>query len=166
MTDTAMTGTAMTGTAVPHLDLDPFDRVYLDELSDFVAVPSISRDASRDTMQTAAQWLADRLAFAAGRVVPTKGHPVVRAPAYTIPASHPAIRAATAALEAIYPGRPVLLTCMGGTRPATDLFERVLGAKTLFFSFSTADENLHAPNEFMRIRRLREGYAPGRCSGG
>jgi acetylornithine deacetylase/succinyl-diaminopimelate desuccinylase-like protein len=33
----------------------------------------------------------------------------------------------------------------------------VLGAKTLFFSFSTADENLHAPNEFMRIRRLREG---------
>ena len=35
--------------------------------------------------------------------------------------------------------------------------ERVLGAKTLFFSFSTADENLHAPNEFMRIRRIREG---------
>jgi len=28
-------------------------------------------------------------------------------------------------------------------------------AKTLFFSFSTADEKLHAPNEFMRIRRLR-----------
>jgi acetylornithine deacetylase/succinyl-diaminopimelate desuccinylase-like protein len=27
----------------------------------------------------------------------------------------------------------------------------------LFFSFSTADENLHAPNEFLRIRRLREG---------
>ena len=51
----------------------------------------------------------------------------------------------------------MLLTCIGGTLPATDLFERVLGAKTLFFSFSTADENLHAPNEFMRIRRLREG---------
>jgi hypothetical protein len=27
----------------------------------------------------------------------------------------------------------------------------------LFFSFSTADEKLHAPNEYMRIRRLREG---------
>jgi acetylornithine deacetylase/succinyl-diaminopimelate desuccinylase-like protein len=37
------------------------------------------------------------------------------------------------------------------------LFERQLGAKTLFFSFSTADEKLHAPNEYMRIRRLREG---------
>jgi acetylornithine deacetylase/succinyl-diaminopimelate desuccinylase-like protein len=80
-----------------------------------------------------------------------------RVPAYTIPAGHPAIRAATAALEAVYPGRPVLLTCIGGTLPATDLFERELGAKTLFFSFSTADENLHAPNEFMRIPRLREG---------
>ena len=80
-----------------------------------------------------------------------------RVPAYTIPASHPAITAATAALEAIYPGRPVLLTCIGGTLPATDPFERVLGAKTLFFSFPTADENLHAPNEFMRIRGLREG---------
>jgi acetylornithine deacetylase/succinyl-diaminopimelate desuccinylase-like protein len=37
------------------------------------------------------------------------------------------------------------------------LFERALGAKTLFFSFSTSDENLHAPNEFLRIARLREG---------
>jgi acetylornithine deacetylase/succinyl-diaminopimelate desuccinylase-like protein len=78
-------------------------------------------------------------------------------PAYTIPAGHPAIRAAAAALETVYPGQAVLLACIAGTLPATDLFERVLGAKTLFFSFSTADEKLHAPNEFMRIRRLREG---------
>jgi acetylornithine deacetylase/succinyl-diaminopimelate desuccinylase-like protein len=80
-----------------------------------------------------------------------------RVPAYTIPASHPAIRAATAALEAVYPGQPVLHAKIGGTLPAADLFERLLGAKTLFFSFSTSDENLHAPNEFLRIPRLREG---------
>ena len=80
-----------------------------------------------------------------------------RVPAYTIPAGHPAIQAATAALEAVYPGEQVLLACIAGTLPATDLFERVLGAKTLFFSFSTADEKLHAPNEYLRIRRLREG---------
>ena len=80
-----------------------------------------------------------------------------RVPAYTIPAEHPAIRAATAALEAVYPGEQVLLACIAGTLPATALFERVLGVKTLFFSFSTADEKLHAPNEFLRIRRLREG---------
>jgi acetylornithine deacetylase/succinyl-diaminopimelate desuccinylase-like protein len=80
-----------------------------------------------------------------------------RVPAYTIAADHPAIRAATAALETVYPGQPVLLAKIGGTLPAADLFERELGAKTLFFSFSTADENLHAPNEFLRIARLREG---------
>jgi len=80
-----------------------------------------------------------------------------RVPAYTIPADHPAIRAATAALEHVYPGEQVLAASIAGTLPATALFERVLGIKTLFFSFSTADEKLHAPNEFMRIRRLREG---------
>jgi acetylornithine deacetylase/succinyl-diaminopimelate desuccinylase-like protein len=80
-----------------------------------------------------------------------------RVPAYTIPGRHPAIRAATAALEEVYPGQHVLEACIPGTLPATALFEEVLGVKTLFFSFSTADEKLHAPNEFLRIRRLREG---------
>jgi len=80
-----------------------------------------------------------------------------RVPAYTIPADHPAIRAAAAALEHVYPDQQVLLACIPGTLPATELFERVLGVKTLFFSFSTADEKLHAPNEFLRIPRLREG---------
>jgi acetylornithine deacetylase/succinyl-diaminopimelate desuccinylase-like protein len=78
-------------------------------------------------------------------------------PAYTIPADHPAIRAARAALEVVYPGEEVLLARIGGTLPATTLFEEVLGAKTLFFSFALADEWHHAPNEFMRVRRLREG---------
>jgi acetylornithine deacetylase/succinyl-diaminopimelate desuccinylase-like protein len=87
------------------------------------------------------------------RVLPDQA----RVPAYTIPAAHPAIRAATAALGAVYPDQPALLTCMGGTLPATSLFERALGAKTLFFSFSVADERLHAPDEFFRIRRIGEG---------
>jgi acetylornithine deacetylase/succinyl-diaminopimelate desuccinylase-like protein len=80
-----------------------------------------------------------------------------RVPAYTIPSDHPAIRAATAALESVYPGQGVLEAVVAGTLPATALFEEALGVKTLFFSFSTSDEKLHAPNEFMRIRRLREG---------
>jgi acetylornithine deacetylase/succinyl-diaminopimelate desuccinylase-like protein len=33
----------------------------------------------------------------------------------------------------------------------------VLGLKTLLFSFSTADEKLHAPNEFFRLDRMHEG---------
>jgi acetylornithine deacetylase/succinyl-diaminopimelate desuccinylase-like protein len=80
-----------------------------------------------------------------------------RVPAYTIPASHPAIRAATAALEGVYPRQRVLHANIAGTLPAAALFERELGVKTLFFSFSTADENLHAPNEYLRVPRLREG---------
>ena len=80
-----------------------------------------------------------------------------RVAAYTITADHPAIAAATAALRAVYPDQHVLQVHVPGTLPATVLFERELGVKTLFFSFSTADEKLHAPNEFLRLRRLREG---------
>jgi acetylornithine deacetylase/succinyl-diaminopimelate desuccinylase-like protein len=80
-----------------------------------------------------------------------------RVPAYRIEADHPAIRAAKDALEHVYPGQEVLLAVIAGTLPATTLFEEVIGAKTLFFSFSTADEKLHAPNEFLRLRRIHEG---------
>jgi acetylornithine deacetylase/succinyl-diaminopimelate desuccinylase-like protein len=80
-----------------------------------------------------------------------------RVPAYRIDPAHPAIRAATAALNHVYPGQDVLLAVIAGTLPATTLFEDTIGAKTLFFSFSTADENLHAPDEFLRIRRIHEG---------
>ena len=80
-----------------------------------------------------------------------------RVPAYRISADHPAILAATEALNHVYPDEDVLLAVIAGTLPATTLFEEALGAKTLFFSFSTADEKLHAPNEFLRIRRINEG---------
>ena len=80
-------------------------------------------------------------------------------PAYAIAADHPAVRAAQSALAHVYRDREPLLVRIGGTLPAAVLFERVLGVKTLLFSFSTADENLHAPNEFFRLDRLDEGVA-------
>ena len=80
-----------------------------------------------------------------------------RVPAYTIDPGHPAIRAGSAALSSVYPDQDVLLAVIAGTLPAATLFERTLSAKTLFFSFSTSDERLHAPDEFIRVRRLREG---------
>lgn len=86
-------------------------------------------------------------------VIPDEGG----VPAYRIEADHPAIKAATAALNAVYPGEDVLLAVIAGTLPPTTMFEKVLGAKTLFFSFSTSDEKLHAPNEFIRLRRIQEG---------
>jgi acetylornithine deacetylase/succinyl-diaminopimelate desuccinylase-like protein len=60
-------------------------------------------------------------------------------------------------LNHVYPDENVLLAVIAGTLPASTLFEDALGAKTLFFSFSTSDEKLHAPNEFLRIRRINEG---------
>ena len=64
---------------VAVLSFDPGDAGYLRELSEYVAVPSVSRDASRETMRAAADWLAGQLAFAGPRLVQTGGHPVVRA---------------------------------------------------------------------------------------
>jgi acetylornithine deacetylase/succinyl-diaminopimelate desuccinylase-like protein len=80
-------------------------------------------------------------------------------PAYAIASDHPAVRAGVEALRAVYPDREPLLVRIGGTLPAAVLFERTLGLKTLLFSFSTSDENLHAPNEFFRLDRLEEGMA-------
>src|SRR4051812_26841763 len=80
-------------------------------------------------------------------------------PAYAIPADHPAVRAARSALEHVYPSTEPLLVRIGGTLPAATLFERELGVKTLLFSFSTSDEQLHAPNEFFRLSRIDEGIA-------
>ena len=60
------------------LSFDTGDAGYLAELAEFVAVPSVSRDAGPETMHAAADWLARQLAFAGGRVTETDGHPVVR----------------------------------------------------------------------------------------
>ena len=69
---------------------------------------------------------------------------------------HFALRAADAALHATYGVRPLVVR-MGGTVPISELFQRHIGLDTVFFSFSTADEDFHAPNEFFRVHRLHEG---------
>ena len=75
---------------------------------------------------------------------------------YRIPTDHFALRAADAALTAVYGVRP-LKVCMGGTVPISELFKRHMRLDTVFFSFSTGDEDFHAPNEFFRVHRLHEG---------
>ncbi len=80
-----------------------------------------------------------------------------------IPVDHYALRAAGEALRAVY-GVPPAIVRMGGTVPIAELFDRHMGVATVFFSFSTADEDYHAPNEFFRIHRLHEGLeAWARC---
>jgi len=80
-------------------------------------------------------------------------------PAYAIGADHPAVDAAVRALRHAYPDAEPLLVRIGGTLPAAAMFEELLGLKTLLFSFSTSDEQLHAPNEFFRLSRIDEGIA-------
>jgi acetylornithine deacetylase/succinyl-diaminopimelate desuccinylase-like protein len=69
---------------------------------------------------------------------------------------HPALKTADAALHAVYGVKPLIVR-MGATVPIIDLFKRNMGLDTVFFSFSTADEDYHAPNEFFRVHRLHEG---------
>jgi acetylornithine deacetylase/succinyl-diaminopimelate desuccinylase-like protein len=73
-----------------------------------------------------------------------------------ISADHFALKAAGEALHAVYGVRPLVVR-MGGTVPISELFQRHMNLDTVFFSFSTADEDYHAPNEFFRVHRLHEG---------
>ncbi|MGB9594033.1 MAG: peptidase M20, partial [Anaerolineae bacterium] len=59
-------------------------------------------------------------------------------------------------LAEVYGRRPLRVR-IGGTLPVAEWFQRHLNQHVVFFSFSTADEDFHAPNEFFRIHRLHEG---------
>ena len=75
---------------------------------------------------------------------------------YRLPADHAGLQIASQVLAELYGTAPVQVR-MGGTLPVSELFQRLLGIYTVFFSFSTADEDFHAPNEFFRLQRLEEG---------
>jgi acetylornithine deacetylase/succinyl-diaminopimelate desuccinylase-like protein len=82
---------------------------------------------------------------------------------YAIGGDHSALSAASEALTAVYGVKPLVVR-MGGTVPISELFQRHMKIDTVFFSFSTADEDYHAPNEFFRVHRLDEGLAAwARC---
>ena len=78
------------------------------------------------------------------------------APAYRVSPDSPAVRAAAETLAEVFEA-PALVVGMGGTVPIVVTFRDVLGVDTVFFSFSTADEDIHAPNEFYRPERFRLG---------
>jgi acetylornithine deacetylase/succinyl-diaminopimelate desuccinylase-like protein len=78
------------------------------------------------------------------------------ASAYRVSTASPFVRAASETLADVF-GTPALVVGMGGTVPVTTTFRETLGVDTVFFSFSTADEDIHAPNEFYRPERFRAG---------
>lgn len=70
--------------------------------------------------------------------------------------ANPAMRAATAALEATFGQRPVF-TREGGSIPVVATFASVLGAPTVLMGFGLPDDRLHSPNEKFSINQLHLG---------
>jgi len=77
--------------------------------------------------------------------------------AYTVPPDHPLLGAVEDAVEAASGARPYRVR-VGGTLPLASIFRSRLGVDTVTLSFSTADEDFHAPNEFFRLSALGEGF--------
>jgi acetylornithine deacetylase/succinyl-diaminopimelate desuccinylase-like protein len=76
--------------------------------------------------------------------------------AYRISPESPAVRVAAATVAQVFGVFPDIVG-MGGTVPIVTTLSDVLGVDPVFFSFSTADEDIHAPNEFYRPERFRLG---------
>jgi hypothetical protein len=47
---------------------------------------------------------------------------------------------------------------IGATLPVASIMAETLGIETVMFSYSTADEDYHAPNEFFRLSSIDEGF--------
>jgi acetylornithine deacetylase/succinyl-diaminopimelate desuccinylase-like protein len=77
-------------------------------------------------------------------------------PAFALDPDLPALKIAEGILGELLGAEP-LRVAMGATIPIGDVFRRHLGASIVFFSFSTSDEDYHAPNEFFRLSSFRTG---------
>lgn len=77
-------------------------------------------------------------------------------PAFAIDPDLPALALAEDILEELLGKRPIRVA-MGATIPVGEVLSRHLGVGTIFFSFSTSDEDYHAPDEFFRLDSLRTG---------
>ncbi len=76
--------------------------------------------------------------------------------AYELPGDPPLLLAVEAALKETHGEVPYRVR-IGGTLPISDIMRRELGVDTVMFSFSTADEDFHAPNEFLRLSSIDDG---------
>jgi acetylornithine deacetylase/succinyl-diaminopimelate desuccinylase-like protein len=76
--------------------------------------------------------------------------------AFALDPDMPALKVAEELLEGLLGATP-LRVAMGATIPIGAVFKKHLGIGTIFFSFSTADEDYHAPNEYFRMSSFRTG---------
>ena len=75
---------------------------------------------------------------------------------YSMAGDHPGNRAAHDVLKGVY-GKDPYYVRLGGSLPICTLFLNTLGVYTVMFGFCLEDENIHAPNEYFRIRSFRRG---------
>ena len=76
-------------------------------------------------------------------------------PALT-PINHPAVKAASAALERVFGRKPYFIR-EGGSIPEVLTFQETLGAPVVLLGFGLPDENSHAPNEHLYLRHFFDG---------
>ncbi|MCW5750024.1 MAG: M20/M25/M40 family metallo-hydrolase [Alphaproteobacteria bacterium] len=76
--------------------------------------------------------------------------------AYTVPENHPLLLAVERTLADVTGAQPVRVR-IGATLPLSDIVSTRLGLDTVMFSFSTADEKFHAPDEFFRLASFDKG---------
>ena len=77
---------------------------------------------------------------------------------YLMSADHPGNRIAAEVLTDVF-GAPPYMVFVGGSVPISNFFLNHLGANFVNFGWSSSDENLHAPNEFLRLKNFRRGLA-------
>ncbi len=75
---------------------------------------------------------------------------------YGVPEDDPFLAVVERVVEAVHGQKPVRVG-LGGTLPISGMIKRVLGLETVTLSYATADENIHAPNEFFRLSSFDDG---------
>lgn len=78
------------------------------------------------------------------------------AEAVLLPTDTPYMKAAVEALQEVFGKEPVLMRS-GGSIPIVSLFSKTLGAPCVLMGFGLPDDNLHAPNEKMKLDNVFKG---------
>jgi acetylornithine deacetylase/succinyl-diaminopimelate desuccinylase-like protein len=73
-----------------------------------------------------------------------------------LPTDSPYVQAAATALREVF-GREPVFARSGGSIPIVSLFGKVLGAPSILMGFGLPDDNLHAPNEKMKLDNVFKG---------
>jgi len=73
--------------------------------------------------------------------------------AFEIDRNHPTLITAADVITEMYRKEPLRIR-LGGTLPIAEVFHDELGADMVFFSWEQSDNNLHAPNESVRLTDL------------